>query len=121
MATSHYWLIKSEPNVYPYSQLEREGKTSWTGVRNFEARNNIRAMRPGDLYASGTISGSTPDSLGSFIELTWNGARPIELPTGERRAFLEDGDEVTLSGWCEREGTRVLGFGSARGEILPAR
>jgi len=56
MATSHYWLIKSEPNVYPYSQLEREGKTSWTGVRNFEARNNIRAMRPGDLalyYHSG--------------------------------------------------------------------
>lgn len=56
MATSHYWLIKSEPNAYSYSQLEREGKTAWTGVRNFEARNNIRAMRPGDLalyYHSG--------------------------------------------------------------------
>ncbi|HME90587.1 MAG TPA: EVE domain-containing protein [Myxococcaceae bacterium] len=56
MATSHYWLIKSEPNAYPYSQLEREGKTAWTGVRNFEARNNIRSMQPGDLalyYHSG--------------------------------------------------------------------
>jgi len=51
-----YWLIKSEPGAYSYSQLERDGKTSWTGVRNFEARNNLRSMRPGDLalyYHSG--------------------------------------------------------------------
>ncbi len=56
MAKPQYWLIKSEPNVYPYSQLEREKKTVWSGVRNFEARNNIRAMHPGDLalyYHSG--------------------------------------------------------------------
>lgn len=44
-----YWLIKSEPSVYPYAQLEKDGKTAWTGVRNFEARNNLRAMKPGDL------------------------------------------------------------------------
>src|SRR4051812_11485574 len=52
----HYWIIKSEPSVYPYATLEKEGKTSWTGVRNFEARNNLRAMKPGDLafyYHSG--------------------------------------------------------------------
>lgn len=49
MATLQYWLIKSEPSVYPYSQLETEGRTAWTGVRNFEARNNLRAMKPGDL------------------------------------------------------------------------
>ncbi len=56
MAKPRYWLIKSEPGTYPYSQLEREKKTSWSGVRNFEARNNIRAMHPGDLalyYHSG--------------------------------------------------------------------
>ncbi len=56
MATHRYWLIKSEPNAYSYSQLEREGRTAWTGVRNFEARNSIRAMRAGDLalyYHSG--------------------------------------------------------------------
>ncbi len=56
MAKPRYWLIKSEPGVYPYSQLERERKTSWTGVRNFEARNNIRSMHVGDLalyYHSG--------------------------------------------------------------------
>jgi predicted RNA-binding protein with PUA-like domain len=49
MAKPQYWLIKSEPSVYPYSQLEADGKTEWTGVRNYEARNNLRAMKPGDL------------------------------------------------------------------------
>lgn len=56
MAKTQYWLIKSEPSVYAYSQLEKDGKTGWTGVRNFEARNNLRAMKPGDLclyYHSG--------------------------------------------------------------------
>jgi predicted RNA-binding protein with PUA-like domain len=49
MAKPQYWLIKSEPSVYAYAQLERDGRTAWTGVRNFEARNNLRAMKPGDL------------------------------------------------------------------------
>lgn len=56
MVEPHYWLIKSEPDVYPYSQLEKERRTAWTGVRNFEARNNLRQMKPGDLalyYHSG--------------------------------------------------------------------
>ncbi|MEO9262477.1 MAG: fumarylacetoacetase [Candidatus Baltobacteraceae bacterium] len=77
---------------------------------------NGTAVRPGDLYASGTISGSTPNSQGSFIELSWNGATPITLPGGERRSFLEDGDEVILRGWC-REGDLRVGFGCARGRI----
>jgi predicted RNA-binding protein with PUA-like domain len=49
MAKPQYWLIKSEPSVYPYSQLEKDGRTEWTGIRSFEARNNLRAMKPGDL------------------------------------------------------------------------
>lgn len=49
MAKPQYWLIKSEPSVYAYAQLEKDGRTEWTGVRNFEARNNLRAMKPGDL------------------------------------------------------------------------
>jgi predicted RNA-binding protein with PUA-like domain len=56
MAEPRYWLIKSEPDVYPYSQLENERRTAWTGIRNFEARNNLRQMKPGDLalyYHSG--------------------------------------------------------------------
>ena len=79
---------------------------------------NGTAVRPGDLYASGTISGTSPDSLGSFIELTWNGARPLRLPGGEDRAFLQDGDEITLRGWCG-EGDARVGFGTARGTIVP--
>ncbi len=81
---------------------------------------NGAVARPGDLFASGTISGSTPGSEGSLIELTWNGTRPLSLASGERRGFLEDGDEVTLRGWCEKPGARRIGFGSARGRIEPA-
>ena len=81
---------------------------------------NGAVARPGDLFASGTISGTAPASQGSFIELSWNGERPIHLPDGETRRFLEDGDEVELRGWCEREGARRIGFGAARGRIEPA-
>jgi predicted RNA-binding protein with PUA-like domain len=49
MAKPRYWLIKSEPDVYPFARLVKDKKTDWTGVRNFEARNNLRAMTPGDL------------------------------------------------------------------------
>jgi fumarylacetoacetase len=82
---------------------------------------NGALVRPGDLFASGTISGSEPGTQGSLIELTWNGERPIELPDGEKRTFLEDGDEVRLRGWCEKRGARRIGFGTARGLITPAR
>ncbi|HTZ56296.1 MAG TPA: fumarylacetoacetase [Candidatus Acidoferrum sp.] len=81
---------------------------------------NGTQIRPGDLYASGTISGRSPDSLGSFIELTWNATKPLTLPHGEVRGFLQDGDEVTLRGWCEQGDFRI-GFGSARGTIVPSR
>lgn len=76
-------------------------------------------LRPGDLLASGTISGPTPDSYGSLLELTWRGERPLTLPTGETRTFLEDGDSVSLSGWCQGDGYRV-GFGEVIGRLLPA-
>jgi len=72
-------------------------------------------LRPGDLLASGTVSGTTPDSRGCLLELTWRGAEPLQLPSGERRTFLEDGDEVIMRGWCEREGFARIGFGECRG------
>ncbi len=81
---------------------------------------NGTAVRPGDLYASGTISGPTPESYGSFIELTWRGTKPLRLQSGEERAFLEDGDAVTLRGVCEAPGKPRIGFGSVSAEILPA-
>jgi fumarylacetoacetase len=76
--------------------------------------------RVGDLMGSGTISGPTPNSFGSLLELTWNGARPLALQGDETRAFIVDGDELTLAGWCQGEGYRV-GFGACVGKILPAR
>ena len=77
-------------------------------------------MRPGDLLGSGTISGPTPNSYGSLMELTWRGSQPISLPSGEVRRFLEDGDQLTLTGWCQGESYRV-GFGEVTGKLLPAR
>jgi fumarylacetoacetase len=72
-------------------------------------------LRPGDLLASGTVSGPSSGSLGSLLELTRRGAEPIRLPTGEERRFLEDGDEVVMRGFCEREGFARVGFGECRG------
>jgi fumarylacetoacetase len=77
-------------------------------------------LMPGDLLASGTISGTTKDSRGSLLELAWRGTEPLELPTGETRKFLEDGDEVILRAYCEREGHARIGFGECRGVVLPA-
>jgi fumarylacetoacetase len=75
-------------------------------------------LRPGDLIASGTVSGTEKDSRGCLLELTWRGAEPLTLPGGETRRFLEDGDEVVMKGWCERDGARRIGFGECRGTIL---
>jgi fumarylacetoacetase len=81
---------------------------------------NGAQTRAGDLFASGTISGTAPDSYGSLIELTWRGERPLDLGDGETRAFLQNGDEITLRGWCEKPGARRIGFGTARGTIAAA-
>jgi fumarylacetoacetase len=73
----------------------------------------------GDLMGSGTISGPTPDSFGSLLEMTWNGANPLTLVDGSTRQFIEDGDELTLTGWAQGEYYRI-GFGLCRAKILPA-
>jgi len=75
-------------------------------------------LRPGDLLATGTVSGPARDARGCLLELTWRGAEPLRLPTGEERGFLADGDEVTMRGWCEREGCARIGLGECRGEIV---
>lgn len=77
-------------------------------------------VEPGDLYASGTISGTDPGSFGSLLELTWRGQNALTMEeTGETRKFLEDGDTVIMSGWCQGDGYRV-GFGTVEGKVLPA-
>jgi fumarylacetoacetase len=77
-------------------------------------------MRTGDLLASGTISGSSPDSYGSLLELTWRGEKPIPLSSGETRSFLQDHDRLSISGWAQGDGYRI-GFGEVTGKLLPVR
>ncbi|MGB7207591.1 MAG: fumarylacetoacetase [Pyrinomonadaceae bacterium] len=77
-------------------------------------------LQTGDLIATGTISGKEKSERGSILELSWRGTEPIDLPSGETRRFLEDGDEIIMKGYCEREGFRRIGFGECRGRIIPA-
>jgi fumarylacetoacetase len=74
-------------------------------------------LRPGDLLATGTVSGPTRDSAGCLLEITRRGADPLILPGGETRSFLEDGDEVTMRAYCRRDGAVRIGFGECRGRI----
>ncbi len=74
-------------------------------------------LAAGDLLGSGTVSGEARDARGCLLELTWRGTEPVTLPTGEVRRFLENGDEVIMRGWCERDGFRRIGLGECRGII----
>ncbi|MBX3281944.1 MAG: fumarylacetoacetase [Acidobacteria bacterium] len=77
-------------------------------------------LQAGDLLATGTVSGKEKSERGCLLELTWRGKDPIDLPSGEQRRFLEDGDEIIMKGFCEREGFRRIGLGECRGRITPA-
>jgi fumarylacetoacetase len=74
-------------------------------------------IRAGDLIGSGTVSGPEKRNRGCLLEMTSGGAEPLELPSGEKRKFLEDGDEIVLRGWCEKQGFRRIGLGECRGLI----
>jgi fumarylacetoacetase len=76
-------------------------------------------MQIGDVCASGTISGPSPDSFGSMLELSWKGSKPLQFGEGVERGFLQDGDVVEMRAFCEKPGVRV-GFGSVKTEILPS-
>jgi fumarylacetoacetase len=76
-------------------------------------------INSGDMLGSGTISGPTPDSYGSMLELAWQGTKPVVLNGGEKRTFIEDNDTVTMRGHCEKNGMRI-GFGEVKGKLLPA-
>jgi fumarylacetoacetase len=92
----------------------------WTVAQMFTHHtSNGCNMRPGDLFATGTISGPTRESRGCLLELTWRGAEPLILPNKEARKFLEDGDEVVLRAYCEQPAKVRIGFGECRGVITP--
>ena len=77
-------------------------------------------LSPGDLIGTGTLSTAREDGCGSLLEISKGGSAPITLPNGETRSFLEDGDELTLSAWCEAPGAVRIGFGSCIGRVVPA-
>lgn len=93
MAKTQYWLIKSEPTVYPYAQLEKDGKTDWTGIRNYEARNNLRAMKPGDLCL---YYHSNEGKAVVAVAQVLTAAGPDPTAPGEDWASLEVGPVVAL-------------------------
>jgi fumarylacetoacetase len=76
-------------------------------------------VRSGDMMGSGTISGPTKDSYGSMLELTWRGQNPLTLTDGTERKFINDGDNVKMRAYCEKDGLRI-GFGNCDGKVLPA-
>jgi fumarylacetoacetase len=77
-------------------------------------------LQAGDLLGSGTLSGPRAGEAGSLLELTLGGERPLQLPNGERRTFLDDGDTITIAGWCDRAGARRIGFGPCSATVRPA-
>jgi fumarylacetoacetase len=93
----------------------------WTVAQMFthHASNGCN-LQSGDLFASGTVSGPTREARGCLLEITWRGAEPITLPSGETRKFLADGDEVIMRGYCERPGAVRIGFGECRGVVVEA-
>jgi fumarylacetoacetase len=116
------WLrsAKMKQDKAPAQRLSRASfrDSYWTlaQIVAHQASNGCN-LRPGDLLGSGTISGATPDAFGSLMELTTAGKNPLQLPGGETRSFLEDGDEVIQRGRCAREGYVTMGFGEAAGTI----
>lgn len=94
------------------------GKMYWTLAQIIAHHaSNGCPLRPGDLIGSGTVSGPEKVNRGCLLELTWRGADPLQLPNGETRTFLEDGDEVTLRGYCEAPGYRRIGLGTCAGVV----
>lgn len=93
----------------------------WTMVQQL-AHHSINGcnMNIGDLCASGTISGPTPDSYGSMLEISWRGTKPISMPDGSERKFINDNDTVIIRGWGEKNGIRI-GFGACEGKLLPTK
>jgi fumarylacetoacetase len=119
LCTARMRQLQQPPHVVSRSNLRH---LYWTlGQMVTHHASNGCNLRPGDLLGTGTVSGPTRESRGCLLELTWRGTEPLQLPTGETRGFLEDGDEVVMRGWCEREGAMRIGLGECRGRVTPAR
>jgi fumarylacetoacetase len=105
----------------PHALAQTNFRHSYWSLAQMVAHHTVNGcnLEPGDLLGSGTQSGPAPQQAGSLLELSDAGQRPLQLPDGETRTFLEDGDRVILRGWCERPGGPRIGFGEASGTVLP--
>jgi len=114
--------IKTPTNEQPLVVSKTNFRYMYWSVKQQLAHHSVNGcnMRPGDLLGSGTISGPTPDSYGSMLELAWQGTKPIQFPNGEQRKFIQDGDSVILSAVCRNQEGVVVGFGECEGTLLPA-
>ena len=114
--------LQGEEMDEPHQICASNAKNLYWNVAQQLAHQTITGcnVRPGDLYASGTISGESEDSYGSMLELSWKGENPLQFPNGEDRTFLEDGDTVTMTGYADTDDYRI-GFGEVTGKVLPAK
>ena len=114
--------LKTPKSSEPFKITHSNFKYLYWNIAQQLAHHTITGcnLRTGDLLASGTISGPEKSTRGCFLELSWRGTEPIELPNGETRTFLQDGDEIIINGYCPGNGYRV-GFGEVSGKILPAK
>jgi len=111
-----------EKNEEAVQMSQSNFKDSYWTVAQMVAHHTVNGcnLRAGDMFGSGTQSGPNPEEAGSMLELSNAGADPISLPNGEQRTFLEDGDNVIMKGWCQKDGAARIGFGSVSAIILPA-
>jgi len=114
--------IQTDENQEPMTICRSNLKYMYWNICQQLAHHTVNGCKveAGDMLASGTISGPDKSSRGSLLESTWRGEEPIEFPDGSIRTFLQNGDRVTMSGFCQGEGFRV-GFGEVTAKILPAR
>ena len=106
----------------PVKLSESNFKDSYWTVAQMVAHHTVNGcnLRSGDMFGSGTQSGPNPDEAGSMLELSNAGSEPITLPNGETRTFLEDGDCITMKGWCKKDGAARIGFGEVSATLLAA-
>ncbi len=113
--------MKADGHAPERVALSNFNQSYWT-IAQMVAHHSVNGcnLKAGDFFGSGTQSGTTPESVGALLEASEGGKNPITLSNGEQRTFLEDGDSVTLTGWCESETAPRIGFGSAEATVLPA-
>uniref|UniRef100_M4B5L4 Fumarylacetoacetase n=1 Tax=Hyaloperonospora arabidopsidis (strain Emoy2) TaxID=559515 RepID=M4B5L4_HYAAE len=114
--------VKPEDSEQAYTVTKSNFRNMYWNMKQQLVHHTVTGcnMQPGDLLGSGTISGSTDESMGSMLELSWQGTREVALgDSGLTRKFLQDGDTVAITGFCQGHGYRI-GFGSCEGKILPA-